>query len=113
MLLYLFGAGESYADRVGVYLKRSGAGSETDASFEMKLQLLPPGGPAAYEDPAVRGAECLRGLVFKCGMTFCDAREAGETTGRCEDWGAHVYPTSLSSPSSKRRKTRCSPSTWR
>ena len=78
--LYLLGAGESYADRVGLYIKRlpSAASTEVDASFSMSVQMLPD--PAALEvAPAERAADCLRGNIFRCGMTFCDAREAGES----------------------------------
>ena len=92
--LYLLGAGECYADRVGVYIKRlAGGGKEVDATFAMSLQVLP--SPAALEvAPAARAPGCVRGSTFRCGMTFCEAKEAGESVGRCDDWGAHLYSSS-------------------
>lgn len=84
--LYPCGAGTSYADRVGVYLKLVGtAGREVDATFSLKLGVA--------DAPASEAAS--RGLEFRCGMTFCGSAEALESVGRCEDWGAHVYPTAL------------------
>ena len=95
VLLYLFGAGESYAGRVGVYIKRLAAERiEVDASFELSLQVLPDAATLG-EDPTTSEDSCRRGLEFKCGMTFCDAKEAGESVGRCEDWGAHVFSTGV------------------
>lgn len=81
--LYPYGVGDSYANRVGVYLKLAGKSEEVDATFALQLQMKP--SHAAPDDPST-----ARGLRFQCGMTFCDAREAGESVGRCEDWGAHT-----------------------
>ena len=90
--LYPFGgnADASFAGRVGVYLKLLEQ-EEVDATFALRLQILP---NDEATDEAARDA-ATRGLTFRCGMTFCSASEAGETVGRCEDWGAHVYPTNL------------------
>ena len=103
--LYPFGgnADPTYAGRVGVYLKLLQPGgdgripAEVDTSFEMTLNVLRADALAAAETEADAEAReaARRGTVFRCGMTFCPASEAGESSGRCEDWGAHVYPTSL------------------
>ena len=88
--IYPRGVGESYANRVGVYLKLVGApGREVDATFSLSLRTL---GSADAE--AAPSRERL-GLQFRCGMTFCEAGEALESAGRCVDWGAHVCPTAL------------------
>lgn len=82
--LYPFGVGDSYANRVGVYLKLAGkSATEVDATFALQLQVMP-----SHEAP--QDQSTARGLRFECGMTFCPAREASESVGRCEDWGAHV-----------------------
>ena len=87
--LYPWGAGTSYAGRVGVYLKLLGASAtEVDATFSLRLAVLADGA-ASEAEPAGRGLE------FRCGMTFCGAAEALESVGRCEDWGAHILPTEL------------------
>ena len=91
--LYPCGQSSSDAGRVGVYLKLNGApGREVDASFSLALQVLPVDTTAAAVPP--EGA-ASRGLDFRCGMTFCDAAQALESAGRCEDWGAHVYNSAL------------------
>jgi signal peptidase I len=92
VVLYPFGgnADPNFSGRVGVYLRSLDAQSETDATFTMGLRVLP--SPDALESI---GDDASRGLTFKCGMTFCTASEAGESVGRCEDWGAHVYATDL------------------
>ena len=93
--LYPCGVSTSEAERVGVYLKLIGAsGEEVDASFSLALQVLPALGDTAAAAAPPEGA-ASRGLSFQCGMTFCDAAEALESAGRCEDWGAHVYSTAL------------------
>ena len=95
--LYPCGVGASYADRVGVYLKlNDAAGREVDASFSLALQVLSTGSAVDMAGAAVQpeGA-ASRGLEFRCGMTFCNAAEALESAGRCQDWGAHVYNTAL------------------
>ena len=87
--LYPFGgnADPSYAGRVGVYLKMlqpEGSRMEVDASFAMTLNVVP---TVAVTDDAAEAREVARrGVVFRCGMTFCPAEEAGESVGRCEDW---------------------------
>lgn len=104
--LYPFGgnADPTYAGRVGVYLKLLQPGgdgrtpAEIDTSFEMTLNVvrsdaLASAAEADADDESREAAR--RGTVFRCGMTFCPASEAGESSGRCEDWGAHVYPSSL------------------
>ena len=40
--LYPFGVGDSYANRVGVYLKLAGkSATEVDATFALQLQVMP------------------------------------------------------------------------
>ena len=92
--LYPFGgnADPYFAGRIGLYLKldeTKGAPSrEVDAVFSLKLRTL-------VEGEVPDDATNQRGLAFRCGMTFCAADEAGNSVGRANDWGAHVYPTSL------------------
>ena len=59
VLLYLFGAGESYADRVGVYIKRL-ARTRTEVDAQAGFEALRPwgshhGGGASIGCPASRG----------------------------------------------------------
>ena len=75
--LYPCGGNTEYSGRVGVYL-RCLQDVEVDATFSMTLTT--DGAPL--------------GTNFACGMTFCEASEAGISVGRCEDWGAHVCDTS-------------------
>ena len=94
--LYPLGSSASSAGSMGVFLRLlqpEGAKQECDASFTMQLRVteecdaaftLQPGADEADE------AASRRGFEFRCGMTFCNAEEAGETVGRCADWGAHV-----------------------
>lgn len=95
--LYPYGAGESYANRVGVYLKLLDVTSrkEVDATFALNLRVLTEDWAAAADDNTddVNDDTTRRGLAFRCGMTFCGADEAGESIGRCEDWGAHLFST--------------------
>ena len=96
--LYPFGgnADASFAGRVGLYLRmvQGAPKTEADVTFSLVLRCLPPEAVAETADfdfaPATQ-----RGLAFRCGMTFCEAAEAGNSIGRCEDWGAHVYQTDL------------------
>ena len=89
--LYPFGgnADPNFAGRVGVYLRTLDSGGETDATFALNLHVLP-GATSLATDSST-----CRGLTFRCGMTFCAQTEAGESVGRCEDWGAHVYSSDL------------------
>ena len=92
--MYPFGgnAERDYAGRVGLYLRLlqpPGAPNvECDATFSLTLRCL-------TDESASPPATSQRGVAFRCGMTFCPASEAGNSVGRCEDWGAHVYPTAL------------------
>ena len=97
--LYPFGgnADPSFAGRTALYLRHmpdapEGDAQEVDATFSLKLLVRPMGVEA--EDEAKTLAR-QRGLTFNCGMTFCPAAEAGESVGRCNDWGAHVYASDL------------------
>ena len=93
--LYPYGgnADPSYAGRVGVYLRvlqpEGDSRMEVDASFAMTLTVVPAVMAAvAHTDVDAETKEAVRrGVVFRCGMTFCSAEEAGESVGRCEDWG--------------------------
>jgi len=95
--MYPFGgnADPYFAGRVGVYLKllqpADSGKIEVDASFSLTLRTL----PTAAAGQTEHDASTQRGICFRCGMTFCDAAEAGNSVGRCEDWGAHVYPSDL------------------
>ena len=95
--LYPFGgnADPYFAGRVGVYLKllqpADSGKVEVDASFSLTLRTL----PTAAAGQTEHDKSTQRGICFRCGMTFCDAAEAGSSVGRCEDWGAHVYPSDL------------------
>ena len=89
-------ADPDYSSRVGLYLRWLPPGdddaagpTEVDTTFALSLQTLPAAAPA---NGTVADGEEL-GWKFQCGMTFCNFNEAGETTGRCEDWGAHIYET--------------------
>ena len=105
--MYPCGIGESYANRVGLYLKLVGAGTrEVDTTFSLSLRRLAADDAAAEaavddDDDYVAQAASTDvqagrlGLKFRCGMTFCEAGEALESVGRCVDWGAHVCPTDL------------------
>lgn len=97
VLLYPFGgnADPNFSGRVGVYLKSLDAERETDATFCVRLKVLPGGSMTESAEDGDGDDDTVRGLSFRCGMTFCPASEAGESVGRCEDWGAHVYATDL------------------
>ena len=95
--LYPFGgnADPELSGRVGCYLKLlQTEQEEVDATFKVRMHVL---SKSELADAAEHGAPAAgqRGLPFRCGMTFCRAAEAGLSVGRCEDWGAHVYPTDL------------------
>lgn len=64
---------------------------EVDCQFSLTLRCL----PAAMATAPKLETVTQRGLTFRCGMTFCDVSTAGNSVGRCEDWGAHVYPSDL------------------
>ena len=77
-------ADPTYSGRSAIYLRwlqpddRVSAATEVDASFSLQM--------------CTAEGEAL-GTRFACGMTFCGAIEAGESVGRCEDWGAHLFST--------------------
>ena len=94
LALYPLGASADpyYANRVALYLKllqpESARKVEVDATFELTLRCLPAAAATTEHSDASQ-----RGAAFKCGMTMCTEAEAGSSVGRCEDWGAHVYPS--------------------
>lgn len=93
--LYPFGgnADKSFAYRVGIYLRLlPSSNQEVDVTFALRLLMLP---NTTFTDDTNERESALRGINFRCGMTFCTPSEAGQSVGRCEDWGAHVYPTNL------------------
>lgn len=81
MSLYPCGgnADPAYSGQVGLYLKLLSDSEEVDATFALRLKAT-----------AANQEEEFLGNRFECGMTFCAPSEAGESTGRCEDWGAYA-----------------------
>jgi signal peptidase I len=93
--LYPFGGNGAYADRVGVYLRLlqpKDRSIEVDASMSVTLRC---GSSEVVVQQQQATHETQRGLTFRCGITFCPAAEAGSSVGRAEDWGAHLYSSSL------------------